>query len=73
MKAAVKLAEALPEIAAKTEKLHGELVYMSENGVRFDPETAEAIGKTEARHTRWGRIALWIIALVLVYIAIRIS
>jgi ubiquinone biosynthesis protein len=73
MKAAVKLAEAIPEIAAKTEKLHGELVYMSENGVRFDAQTAEAIGKAEARHTRWGRIALWIIALVLVYIAIRIS
>jgi ubiquinone biosynthesis protein len=46
---------------------------MSEHGLRFDASTAEAIGKAEARHTRWGRIALWVIALVLVYIAVRIN
>jgi ubiquinone biosynthesis protein len=68
-KAAMKLAEALPEIAIKTETLHRELVAMSENGLRFDPETAEAIGKAEARHSRYGRLALWIIALSLLYIA----
>lgn len=73
VKAALKLAEAVPEIAAKTEKLHSELMYMSENGLRFDAQTAEAIGKAEARHTKWGRIALWVIALTLLYIAIRIS
>ncbi len=73
VKAALKLAEAAPEIAAKTEKLHSDLVYMSENGLRFDAQTAEAIGKAEARHTRWGRAALWVIALTLLYIAIRIS
>jgi ubiquinone biosynthesis protein len=69
VKAAIKLAEAVPEIAAKTETLHKELVRMSENGFRFDPETAEAIGKSEARHSRSGRIALWVIALSLLYIA----
>jgi ubiquinone biosynthesis protein len=69
VKAAVKLAEAVPEIAAKTETLHKELVRMSENGLRFDPETADAIGKAEARHSRSGRLALWIIALSLLYIA----
>ncbi|NSZ61710.1 2-polyprenylphenol 6-hydroxylase [Agrobacterium tumefaciens] len=73
VKAALKLAEAAPEIAAKTEKLHSDLVYMSENGLRFDAQTAEAIGKAEARHTKWGRAALWVIALTLLYIAIRIS
>jgi ubiquinone biosynthesis protein len=46
---------------------------MSENGLRFDAQTAEAIGKAEARHTKWGRAALWVIALTLLYIAIRIS
>ncbi|RDJ16024.1 2-polyprenylphenol 6-hydroxylase [Rhizobium grahamii] len=69
LKAAVKLAEAAPEIAAKTEKFHHQLLQMSENGLRFDAETAEAIGKSEARHNRAGRIALWIIALALIYIA----
>ncbi|MBR0557279.1 2-polyprenylphenol 6-hydroxylase [Ciceribacter sp. L1K23] len=73
VKAAVRLAEALPEIATKTEKLHSELMHMSENGLRFDPETAEAIGKAEARHTRWGRLALWIIAAALVAIAIQMG
>ena len=69
VKAAVKLAEALPEIAAKTETLHKELVHMSEHGLRFDAETAEAIGKAEARHNRSARLALWIIALSVLYIA----
>jgi ubiquinone biosynthesis protein len=69
MKAAVKLAEAVPEIAAKTETFHHELISMSQNGLRFDPQTTEAIGRSEARHSRSGRIALWIIAATLVYIA----
>src|SRR3546814_9281606 len=73
VKAAVKLAEALPEIAAQTEKFHHELLEMSEHGLRFDPETTEAIGRSEARHGRSGRIALWIIALCLVYLAVTIG
>jgi ubiquinone biosynthesis protein len=73
LKAALKLAEAAPEIAAQTEKFHHQLMQMSENGVRFDPQTAETIGKSEARHSRSGRIALWIIALTLLYIAWMLS
>ena len=69
LKAALRLAEAAPEIAAQTEKLHTSLMNMSENGLRFDASTAEAIGKAEARHTRSGRIALWVIALSLMAIA----
>ena len=37
-------------------------------GLRFDEATARAIGKAEARHTRSGRIALWVIALIAVLI-----
>lgn len=73
LKAAVKLAEAAPEIAAKTEKLHADIMAMSEHGLRFDERTAEAIGKSEARHSRTGRWALWIIAITLIYIAYQIS
>ncbi len=72
LKAIVKLAEAAPEIAAQTGKFHQELIHMSENGLRFDPETAEAIGKSEARHSRYGRLALWVIAAALVYIAVTL-
>ena len=71
--AALRLAEALPEIAAKTEKFHNELMSMTENGLRFDASTAEAIGKSEAQHSRWGRVALWVIAAASVYIAWRLS
>ena len=73
LKAALKLAEAAPEIAAKTEKFHHELLRMSENGLRFDPQTTEAIGKAEAKHSRSGRLALWAIALTLLYIAWQLS
>ena len=71
--AALRLAEALPEIAAKTEKLHGEIVRMSEEGLRFDADTAERIGRAEARHTRLGRVALWVIAVAAVVIAVQVS
>lgn len=73
LKAAVKLAEAAPDFAAKTEKFHTELLQMSEHGLRFDQQTADAIGKAEARHSRSGRFALWIIALTLLYIAWLLS
>ena len=73
LSAALKLAEAAPEIAAKTEKFHHQLLAMSENGLRFDRQTAEEIGKAEARHTRSGRIALWLIAATLLYIAWTLS
>lgn len=73
LKAAIKLAEAAPEIAAKTEKFHAELLYMSEHGLRFDGQTADAIGKAEAKHSRMGRLALWVIAATMIYIAVQIS
>jgi ubiquinone biosynthesis protein len=73
IKAALRLAEAAPEIAMKTEQFAREITAMSENGLRFDAATAEAIGRSEARHSRSGRIALWIIALALVYIAWKLS
>ncbi|QRM53997.1 2-polyprenylphenol 6-hydroxylase [Sinorhizobium sp. BG8] len=67
--AALRLAEAAPEIAAKAEKLSLDLSAMADSGFRFDADTAEAIGRSEARHSRSGRFALWLIALTLVYIA----
>ena len=41
---------------------------MAENGLRFEKDTANAIGRAEARHTRSGRVALWVIARALVWI-----
>ncbi|MET3591850.1 MULTISPECIES: 2-polyprenylphenol 6-hydroxylase [Mesorhizobium] len=68
-KALVALARQAPDIAARTERLSREIDLMAEHGLRFDEATAHAIGKAEARHTRSGRMALWVIALTLIYIA----
>src|SRR5262245_60924025 len=58
-----------PDLAARTERLSHEIDRMAEHGLRFDQDTANAIGRAEARHTRSGRLALWVIALTLLYIA----
>lgn len=63
VEALASLARQAPEFKARAERLSREIDAMSENGLRFDAETADAIGKAEARHSRSGRIALWVIAL----------
>ncbi|WP_287284141.1 AarF/UbiB family protein, partial [Mesorhizobium sp.] len=67
--ALLALARQAPDLAARTERLSREIDLMAEHGLRFDERTAHAIGKAEARHTRSGRLALWVIALTLVFIA----
>lgn len=66
--ALLSLVRQAPDFAARTERLSREIDAMAENGLRFDEATAKAIGKAEARHTRSGRIALWVIALTLIWI-----
>jgi ubiquinone biosynthesis protein len=67
--ALVSLARQAPDLAARTERLSREIDAMAEHGLRFDAATAERIGRAEARHTRWGRVALWVMAISLVVIA----
>lgn len=69
LSAAVRLARQAPELAEKTERLAREIDAIAVNGFRFDAETADAIGRAEARHGRSGRIALWAIAAAVVYLA----
>jgi ubiquinone biosynthesis protein len=71
--ALLALARQAPDLAERTERLSREIDAMAENGLRFDPATAQAIGRAEARHTVWGRVALWVIALALVWIAVRMG
>ncbi|RWP05914.1 2-polyprenylphenol 6-hydroxylase [Mesorhizobium sp.] len=68
-RALLTLARQVPELAARTDRLSREIDLMAEHGLRFDETTADAIGKAEARYSRSGRWALWVIALTLVYIA----
>ena len=67
------LARQAPEFSRRAERLSREIDSMAENGLRFDDETARAIGKAEARHTRSGRVALWVIALAALWIAWQVS
>ncbi|MFI0844804.1 2-polyprenylphenol 6-hydroxylase [Mesorhizobium sp. IMUNJ 23232] len=69
--ALLSLARQAPDLAARTERLSREIDLMAEHGLRFDETTAQAIGKAEARHTRSGRVALWVIAAAVAYIAWR--
>ena len=71
--ALVSLARQAPDLAARTERLSREIDAMAEHGLRFDGQTARAIGKAEARYSRSGRIALWVIAAALVWIAWRLA
>jgi len=70
--ALLALARQAPDLAARTERLSREIDSMAEHGLRFDNTTAHAIGKAEARHTLSGRVALWVIAATLIYIAWQI-
>ncbi|MDR7034545.1 2-polyprenylphenol 6-hydroxylase [Mesorhizobium sp. BE184] len=71
--ALVSLARQAPDLAQRTERLSREIDTMAERGLRFDEATARAIGKAEARYSRSGRVALWAIALALIYIAWKLS
>lgn len=63
--AGIHLVRQLPELAERTERLSSEMQAMAENGFRLSPETVDRIGKAEARHSRWGHLALWVIAALL--------
>lgn len=71
--ALVSLARQAPALAERAERLSREIDAMAENGLRFDDATADKIGRAEARRTRSGRVALWVIAATLVWIAWQIG
>ncbi|TYC51877.1 2-polyprenylphenol 6-hydroxylase [Rhodobacterales bacterium] len=64
-----RVANDMPLFADRIGRMSEELEKMTASGLKFDSETAEAIGKAEARHTRSGRVALWVIAASLAAIA----
>lgn len=64
LKSVTHLAGQLPQFATRLERLSHSMDEMAEKGLRFDPETAEQIGRSEAYHNRWGRRALILIALI---------
>ncbi|MCP4071520.1 MAG: 2-polyprenylphenol 6-hydroxylase [Hyphomicrobiales bacterium] len=63
LKSIARVASQLPQFAERAERLSLAMDDMAENGMRFSDQTADQIGKSEAWHGRWGRRALWMIAL----------
>jgi ubiquinone biosynthesis protein len=45
---------------------------MAREGFRLDEDTVERLAAAEARHNRWSRRALWVAALALAAIALRL-
>lgn len=66
-----RLVETLPSLADRAERLSSEMADMAETGFKLAPDSVDRIGANEARRTRSGRIALWVIALALTALAIE--
>jgi ubiquinone biosynthesis protein len=45
---------------------------LAENGFDLSQQSIRAFGAAEARRARWGNVALWVIAAMLVVIAVRV-
>ena len=57
-----RLLREAPVFAERLERASEELDGWARNGIRFDPATAEAIGKAQAKAQLSTRVALWVIA-----------
>lgn len=64
-----KIIADLPALLTQGQQTSVALHDMARNGLRLDQETVRQIAYEEARHTRWGRVALWIGALSLAVLA----
>jgi len=61
----------LPTIAARAETLAETLQTASEKGFPLDARSIAEIGRAEARRNRWGNIALWVIAITILFLAYK--
>jgi len=62
----------LPTLANRAETLAQQLSEASEKGFPLDARSIVEIGRAEARRNRWGNLALWVIAGVLLALALRV-
>jgi ubiquinone biosynthesis protein len=60
-----------PRFLEQFERTALALAAMAREGLRLDEDTVERMAAAEARHGRWTRLALWLGALALAAIAIR--
>ena len=57
-----RIASTLPAIAARTVNLLNRADDLTRNGIVLSPESAEAIGRAQARENRWLTAGIWAIA-----------
>jgi ubiquinone biosynthesis protein len=60
----------LPALLTQAQHTVVALGEMAHSGLRLDEETVRNLAKEKARRTRWGRVALWIIAISLAALAL---
>ena len=63
----LSLARQLPDLAKRADRLAREIETIAQDGLRLDEETTKAVGKAHRTFSRWGHVALWIIALALLF------
>ncbi len=62
-----KAAFGVPEMLERFDRATRSLEAASREGFALSPASIEAIGRAEARHSRWGHAALWVIAAALIW------
>jgi len=67
-----RAAIALPEMLDRAERLTRKLEEATKHGFELSATSVEAIGKAEARRARWGNAALWAIAGLLLWFAVKL-
>ena len=67
-----RAAIALPEMLDRAERLTRKLEDATKHGFELSATSVEAIGKAEARRARWGNAALWAIAGLLFWFAVKL-
>ena len=67
-----RAAIALPEMLDRAERLTRKLEEATKHGFELSANSVEAIGKAEARRARWGNAALWAIAGLLFWFAVKL-
>jgi ubiquinone biosynthesis protein len=67
-----KVLAEVPRLLDRAETTALALAEMARGGVRLDEETVQRLAAAQARHARWSRAALWIGAIALLAIALRL-
>ena len=62
----------VPSLLSRGATLIDQLDDITREGLVLSPDTVEAIGRAEARRNRWSVLALWVIAALLLWIAVTL-